>query len=49
MADNEALRLAWTNAGQGQVFRFWDELNEDQREILCKQARVCLSICGLWR
>lgn len=40
MADNEALRVAWANAGQGHVFRFWDDLTEDQRDILCKQARV---------
>lgn len=30
----------WTNAGQAHVFRFWNELNEEQRAVLCKQAQV---------
>jgi UDP-N-acetylglucosamine/UDP-N-acetylgalactosamine diphosphorylase len=29
----------WTRAGQGHVFRYWNELNDEQRAILCKQAQ----------
>ncbi|KAJ3187052.1 UDP-N-acetylglucosamine pyrophosphorylase [Gaertneriomyces sp. JEL0708] len=35
----ESLREKFTNAGQGHVFAFWDELNEDEREVLLSHLR----------
>lgn len=37
------LRQEWAKAGQGHVFRFWDELNQQQRDALRKQVEVCLT------
>jgi UDP-N-acetylglucosamine/UDP-N-acetylgalactosamine diphosphorylase len=34
----DALRKAFENAGQGQVFRFWPELSEQERQTLLDQA-----------
>ncbi len=38
MGDSLALREAFERAGQGQVFRFFDRLDEDARDRLLKQA-----------
>jgi UDP-N-acetylglucosamine/UDP-N-acetylgalactosamine diphosphorylase len=37
--DATTLRDAWEQAGQGHVFRFWDELSEAERLSLLEQAR----------
>jgi hypothetical protein len=39
--DVATLKEEWTKAGQGHVFRFWDELLPQQQEELCKQLKVC--------
>lgn len=38
MSDHAALIEPFNQAGQGQVFRFWDRLNEAGRDALCAQA-----------
>lgn len=37
--DAAALQTAFAEAGQGQVFRFWEDLSSDQREALLADAR----------
>lgn len=39
MKDHDVILQAFTAAGQGQVFRFWDRLSETQRHALFEQAR----------
>ena len=36
--DVQSIRKAFEEAGQGQVFRFWDELDAESREQLLAQA-----------
>ncbi len=38
MSDHQRLKEAFEQAGQGHVFRFWNSLNESQREHLARQA-----------
>ena len=38
--DVATLKEEWTKAGQGHVFRFWDELSVEQKEELYKQLKV---------
>ena len=37
--DVATLKEEWTKAGQGHVFRFWDELSVEQKEELYKQLK----------
>ena len=39
MKDHDAVRERFAAAGQAQVFRFWDQLNDAQRASLIEQAR----------
>ena len=39
MDPNDTIRQAFADAGQEQVFRFWGELNADQRQRLVSQAK----------
>ncbi|MEM9227813.1 MAG: UTP--glucose-1-phosphate uridylyltransferase, partial [Verrucomicrobiota bacterium] len=38
MSDHAALKKAFEEHNQAQVFRFWDTLIEDERKALCEQA-----------
>ncbi|HTB62500.1 MAG TPA: hypothetical protein VK737_02835, partial [Opitutales bacterium] len=36
--ESATMRTAFTNAGQGQIFQFWEKLTTDEQSALCAQA-----------
>lgn len=38
----------WTAAGQGHIFKFWNELDEKQKDDLYRQAKVRTHALAYW-